>query len=461
MLHQSGFMTKNSHRSILSRLATVLLLSCVGSLLLTACGETGNEEDRRFANDPSRDPQPTQVVRETEVPEATPTMRALPPPETLLRARGAPSTVYAILNGNIHSIQLNGGKATTGTIAPPDGARFVAINSSPSGDRVAAVTTSASGTTSAPTVDLIVFDRDGKMLETWNAIVAPEMSGSTPVAGATSTSAAEIDLMVDWGAQGNRIVVASPGGQIAIAALGGEAAPIQTPAGVASIRDVEWSPRGDTIALLTAGNDDLTRIGLIDPSVASPEFQVVVPVDDSAEDGQIRSFSWLPDGSGLVYLTGSGDYTDAAGGQLFSVNLETKEQRLVATAGQGGPSATIVDFSISPDGKAVAYTIMLPDAGVWRFNSLWVRSLRDQRAIRLPVGDVIEVNAIWWIDRGMLWGQAGSDGEQIRELFVRLTPGGDPTAILAVEVATGASQQDGTPVASPEATPGAATPVGT
>lgn len=394
------------------------------------------------------------------MPAATPTIAALPSPETLLRARGAPSTVYAILNGSIQSIQLDDDQTTADVLPPPEGARFVAIDSSPSGDRVAAVTVADDGSTDPPPADLFVFDRAGTVVETWPDVIAPEPIASTPVPDTPGGPADEMDLMVDWSAQGDRIIVASPGGRIVIAAFGGDTTALNTPAEVASIRGIEWSPRGDTIALLAIDEDNVGRIGLIDPAAANPEFLPVAPVENGGEGGSVRSFAWLPDGSGLVYLGGEDGGGQAVGGQLFSVDLETMAQRLVATAGQGGPSATIADFSVSPDGKAVAYTIVVPDGGIWRFNSLWVRSLRDQRALRMPVGDVIEVNAVWWVDRGLLWGQAISDGERIQESFIRLAPGGDPTVILTVDVGGRAGEQGGTPEAVPEASPASATPVG-
>lgn len=448
MLNQSSFATKYSHRSLLSRLATVFSLLCAGSLLLVACGETGNnEEDRRFANDPSEDGRPTEVVRETAVPETTPTVKALPSPETLLRSRGAPSIVYAILNGAIQSIQLSDSGTTASTILPPDGERFVAIDSSPNGDRVASVTTSTESAAQIAVVNLTVFDSAGTELETWTDILAANGAPSTP---ASANSGVEnIDLMVDWGAQGNRIVVATSDGRMVSATLGGDATAIATPPGVTEVRDVEWSPRGDRLAVLGVGDDNVARIGLVDPAATAPEFLPVAPIDEDGEQEHVRSFSWLPDGSGLVFLSGTGDDGTTVGGQLFSLDLETMSQRLVATAGRGGPSATIIDFSVSPDGKAVAYTIVLPDGGDLRFNSLWVRSLRDQRALAMPVGNVIEVNALWWVDNGLLWGQAASRGDGIQESFIRLSPGGDPTAILAIDVGTRASASNGTPAATP------------
>ncbi len=455
VLNQSTFATKTPHRSLLSRWATVFSLLCAGSLLLVACGETANnEEDRRFANDPSQDDQTTEAVRETTVPEATPTVKPLPSPEALLRSRGAPGTVYAILNDAIQSIQLSDSGTKAGTIRPPDGERFVAIDSSPSGDRVAAVTTSTESAARVPIVNLYVFDTAGTEVEVWTEVITQNPAPSTPTS--TISGAADMDLMVDWGAQGNRIVVVSPDGQMVNATLGADATTIPTPSGITAIRDVEWSPRGDRIAILGVGQDNVARIGLIDPAAAAPEFLPIAPIDEGGEQEQIRSFSWLPDGSGVVYLSGTGDDIDAVGGQLFSVDLETMSQRLVATAGRGGPSATINDFSVSPDGKAVAYTIVLPDGGDWRFNSLWVRSLRDQRALEMPVGNVIEVNALWWVDRGLLWGQAVSRGDGIQESFIRLSPGGDPTAILAIDVGSRASSTSG---GTPGATPELATPV--
>ncbi len=448
VLNRSTFVTKIPHRSLLSRLATVFSLLCAGSLLLVACGETAtNEEDRRFANDPSQRNQTSESVRETPVPLATPTVRPLPSPETLLRARGAPGTVYAILNGAIQSVQPSDTGTTSATIRPPAGERFVAIDNSPSGDRVAAVSSSTGSTAQPPVVNLHVFDSAGAELETWAQVIPPDPAPSTPASG--SPVAADMDLMVDWGAQGDRIIVASPDGRMASVMLGGDATAIATPSGVTAMRDVEWSPRGDRIAVLGVGQDSVARIGLIDPAATTPRFLPVAPIDDGGEQQRIRSFSWLPDGSGFVYLSGTEDDADTVGGQLYSLDLETMEQRIVATAGRGGPAATIIDFSVSPDGKAVAYTIVLPDGGNLRFNSLWVRSLRDQRALEMPVGNVIEVNALWWVDEGLLWGQAVSTSDGVMESFIHLSPGGDPTAVLTIAVGSQAAASVGTPSASP------------
>lgn len=444
----------------LPRLASALSLLCAVILLLSGCGSSAdnsadNEEDRRFANDPSEGDRSTvepTVPIATEPAAATPAGQPLPAADTLLRARGAPATVYAILNDEIQSIQISGGQATARTIPPPDGARFVAIDSSPSGDRVAAVTVIVNGA-DAPRIDLQVFDGTGAVTETWSGMLSPDTAVGTPVAGQAgpTTQPPDIDVMVDWGSQGNRIAVATPGGRIASATLGGDVAPIATPEGIVAVGDIEWSPRGDRLAVLGTSGDGIPRIGLIDPEADAGQFLPVAPLDDGAEPDRIRSFAWLPDGSGLVYLAG-GDGAEAVGGQLFSLDLETMSERLVATAGRGGPSATISDFSLSPDGKSVAYTIVLPDGGDWRFNSLWVRSLRDQRALSMPVGNVLEVNAVWWVDRGILWGQAVREGGAIQESFIRLEPGGDPITVLDVRIG-GQDDAGATPGATPAATP--------
>lgn len=452
VINQFGFAARGARRSMLSRLATVFSLLCAVSMLLVGCGESaGNEEDRRFANDPSGNAQPTDEMRQTEVPVATPTVQPLPSPETLLRARGAPATVYALVNGSIQSINVEEAGTSTRTVAPPSGTRFVAIDSSPSGDRVVAVTAPATETTSASGIDVHVFDSAGTRLETWTGVLARQDMPSTPGAGVPPRTGTEV--MVDWGAQGDRIVVAGPDGQLAGITLGGEVEPIEMPSAVSAIGDVEWSPRGDRIAVLSIGDDGTTRIGLVDPTTPNPEFLVVAPVEDTEEGEQIRAFTWLPDGSGLAYLSGTGD---DIGGQLFSVDLETMTQRLVATAGRGGPSATINSFSVSPDGKAVAYTIVVPDGGTLRFNSLWVRSLRDQRGLPMPVGDVIDVGALWWVDKGVVWSQTVQEGDAIHVSFIQLPPGGDPRVIHAIEIGA----QAGDPGATPAATPLAATPVG-
>lgn len=460
MIDQIGFATGSACRSRCSGLATMLSLLCAVLVLLVGCGErAGNEEDRRFANDPSGDARPTDEAQATRVPLATPTVQPLPSPETLLRARGAPTTAYALVNGSIQSINVDETGTSTRTIAPPPGTRFVALDSSPSGNRVAALAIPANEASTTSSVDMHVLDSAGTLLEAWTGVLARRATPSTPSAGTAIRP--EPEVMLDWGAQGNRIVVASADGQLASITLGGEAEPIETPAAVGVIGDVEWSPRGDRIALLSIGEDGATRIGLIDPASPDREFLVVAPIEDAEEGEQIRGFSWLPDGSGLVYLSGTGD---DIGGQLFSVDLETMTQRLVATAGRGGPSATINSFSVSPDGKAVAYTIVVQDAGTLRFNSLWVRSLRDQRGLPMPVGDVVDVNALWWVDNGVVWSQTVQEGDSVQESFIQLPPGGDPSVIHAIEIGSQATGASATPVATPAATPAAtplaATPVG-
>lgn len=452
VLNQSKVTTKMADRSRFSRAATVLALFCAASLLV-ACGQTSDdEEDRRFANDPSRNQQTTEPVQPPTVAKATPTVRPLPSPETILRSRGAPRIVYAIVNGAIQSVEVDDAEPKAIRIRPPESERFVAIDSSPSGDRVAAVTASTGSSTTVPRLNLYVVDSVGALLQTWPDVIVLDAEPATPVVA--GTGALDFDVMVDWGAQGNRIVVAGANGQMASATLEADVEAIAAPSGVTEIQAVKWSPRGDRIAVLGVAVDNVTRIGLIDPFVAAPEFLPVAPIDEDGEQMQIRSFSWLPDGSGFVYLSGTGADGGAVGGQLFALDLETMSQRLVATAGQGGPSAMIRDFSVSPDGKAIAYTIVVPDGGDLRFNSLWVRSLRDQRALAMPVGNVIEVNALWWVDTGLLWGQAEARGGGIQESFIRLTPGGDPMLIHAIEIGT--SPPSGTPGGSPEA----ATPVG-
>ncbi|HEV2066468.1 MAG TPA: hypothetical protein VGR08_06515 [Thermomicrobiales bacterium] len=460
MIDQIGFLTRSEGRSRISRLTTMLSLLCVALGMLAGCGETaGNEEDRRFANDPSGDMRPTGEVQETRVPLATPTVQPLPSPETLLRARGAPATVYALVNGSIQSVNATGTGTSTRTIAPPPDTRFIAIDSSPSGNRVAAVTVPATDASSRSSVDVHIFDSEGARLETWTGVLAPRDTPSTPDSGAVVQAGAAV--MLDWGAQGDRLVVASAEGQLASITLGEGVESIETPAVVAAIGDVEWSPRGDRIAVLGTGEDGGTRIGLIDPTAPGPEFLVVAPIEETGEGEQIRGFTWLPDGSGFVFLGGNGE---DAGGQLFLVDLETMTQRLVATAGRGGPSATINSFSVSPDGKAVAYTIVVLDAGTPRFNSLWVRSLRDKRGLPMPVGDVVDVNALWWVDDGVVWSQTVQEGDAVQESFIQLPPGGDPSVIHAIEVGTQTTGAAATPVATPAATPAAtplaATPVG-
>jgi len=428
------------------------LMLCTTALLLAACGGTGNEEDRRFANDPTQASQPTEVAVPTSSPGAATPVAELPPVDMLFRSRGAASSVYAIFNGNILVLRLDAPQAGPLEIAPPSGQAFAKVTSSPSGDRVGAMLVPLDSAGSPGTGGtLAVYDSQGGVLETWNDIVSFDPSGSTPAVAEGSRSS-EPRIRMDWSSQGDQILITSGLNELVTVPLGGEPIPIVVPSGISFIEDARWSPRGDQIALLAKGGDGPTGVQLFTPNADPADLrQVIPPNEGTIPFPTIEQFGWLPDGSGIVYILADDQSGTPGDGQLFVLDLATETHRLIATPGQGGPSASIVTFSVSPDGKAVAYEIAIPDRGQWTFHSLWMRSLQDSRSVRLPVSGVIEVNAIWWTAQGLLWGQAEfTEDSGITETFVLQAPSSGPEELASIEVVPEGSAR---PQASPAATP--------
>jgi len=425
---------------------------CMAALLLSACGGTGSEEDRRFANDPTQASQPTEVVIPASIPASASPVAELPPVETLFRSRGAASTVYAIFGGGILVLRPDAPQVEPLQIKPPADLAFAAVTSSPDGDRVGAMLVpldyadapDARGT-------LVVYDSEGTTLETWTDVVSLGATNSTPaVTDAPGTSQPKI--RIEWSSRGDQILITSGLNDLLTVPLGGAPIPIQVPSGMSLIEEARWSPRGDQIAILAKGGDGPAGVQVFTPNADPSDLrQVIPPNQGTIPFPTVEQFAWLPDGSGIAYILAD-ERTGAPGdGQLFVLELATETHQLIATPGQGGPSASIVSIALSPDGKAVAYVIANPDRGRWAFHSLWMRSLDDSRALRLPVADVIEVNAVWWTAPGLLWGQAvQTEGSGIAETFVLQSPSSVAEELVSIEVAPGTPA---TPAATPAGTP--------
>ncbi len=451
----SGWESSGRARSRGTRGSAFWLMLCLLSAILTGCtsaeGEDVAEEDRRFANDPTRPSQPTEVIAPTATLASASPAADAEATARLFKARGAPSTVYAVLNGELIVLQPDAPGTPPGRIAPPAGQAFTRLTSSPSGDRVAAMLVPAERGTGSATSSLVVYDAAGAQVGVWNDVIALGRAGATPVP-ALDGEAIESTMQLEWASQGDQILISSGGDQLVTVPLDGVPIPIEVPTSISVIEDAQWSPRGNQIAILAKGGDGPAGVQLFTPNAQPPDpLQVIPPNEGTIDFPAIEQFAWLPDGSGIAYILADDRTGSPVDGQLFVLDLASGSHRLIATPGQGGPSASIVTFTLSPDGKAVAYEIQTSDGGLAAFHSLWMRSLADARAVRLPVADVIEVNAMWWTSEGLLWGQAvATEGSGATETFVLQSPSSDPVELASIEVVPAAV---GSPVASPVATP--------
>ena len=456
----SGSHLRGKERHLRNQARSGSLVLCIAVLLLSACtgGETETEEDRRFANDPTPASRPTQVLVPTPTQRLASPVAELPPADTLLRARGAASTAYVILRGKILVLRPDTPGAAPLEIAPPPGQEFAKVTSSPNGDRVAAMLIPRDAATArGASGTLVVYDPRGATLKTWRNVVGPGAPAATPVA-TDHPRDGQADIRLEWSSQGDQILVTANRNALVTVPLEGNPIPIRVPTGISLIEDAQWSPRGDQIALLAKGGDGPTGVQLFTPGAEPPNLEQVIPPNEGTIPfPTIEQFAWLPDGSGIAYILADGRTGAPADGQVFALDFATGAHRLIATPGQGGPAASIANFSLSPDGKAIAYVIATPDRERWTFHSLWVRSLRDARTLRLPVTDVLEVNAVWWTARGLLWGQAvQTEGAGVTETFVLQAPDSEPIELASFEVLppAAAATPSASPVASPVSTPG-------
>ncbi|MBA2468453.1 MAG: PD40 domain-containing protein [Chloroflexia bacterium] len=441
MFHTRTLADRPSHR--------VWRIVCIAIIagLLTACADDSAEmDDRRFANQPSTE-LPTEATPTEQAPAtAPPTPAPEASPESLLDVQGAPGIVYPLLKGSIEVIDATGAVPSV-RIVPPESQRFVALASSPDGDRVAALIMPA-GESSPEAATVAVYDAQGQLLHQWSNLADAGQEGATPVAGDSEEAA--VEGSISWAPQGDRLLVTLAGSILVSIALDGEPSLITVPAPVGRVVDARWSPQDDRIALLARDLEGSGVIWVFDPYVDGESLRQVAPPNaDASNLGSVTRFAWTPDGTSIAFILAEESGSSPSGGQLYTINLSLGVRLLVATPGRGGPAAEIVEFAVSPDGGVIAYTIAIPDSDGWQFHSLWVRSITSAGLYDVPVDNVELVDQVWWAGSGIVWRQ--QSGEFID--IVTVAPPSAPETLFTLAPGTA-----GTPVASPIATPIAASP---
>lgn len=462
-----------------SRRAAAFWPKLVGIVLLAgllwSCADdsgpsSGPAEDRRFANEPS-------TARATVATPVTASSTAAPvvaeqqaSPESLLATRGAPTIVFTLVDGSIQVVDI-AAQRITALIEAPASYRFVAVAQSPSGDQMAAILGPlADPVSSRP--EVAIYDSAGAEVKRWSDLPGRSSSGASPIAEIAGS--AMVEPSISWAPSGDRLLVTLDGSQIVSLEADGSATLVPMPASFAGIAQAAWSPRGDQIAILAHDEDGTGIIWVFAPYVDGESLrQVAPPNTDAANLGSVSRFSWLPDNSGLVYILADEASADPTGGQLFSNNIRLGVKLVVATPGRGGPTAQIQDFTVSPDGQAVAYTIAIPVGDGWQVHSLWVRSLQDGIIYSVPIRNATVIDRLWFVRDGIAWRQtiageselvthtAGVSNSVIPLLPAdTATPGASPASPTPVASPVTISQVASSPTgATPGATPNLATPV--
>jgi hypothetical protein len=414
----------------------VWLAALVAGCLLVACAEEG--AGPQFATDPRPTRLPTETVA-SPPPALLPTAAAIATPASLtdlLRVRGAVSAVYVASGSDVWSVASNGN--TTRVFEAPDGATIRAIDPSPDAQEVAILLESRSD--GRLTSQIVLVDEAGSVME---RVDVPATVPATPV-----TRDADVRPTIDWSPQGDRILVQFETGDVVEIPADMDGAPVWLdfgdPAG--SVIAPAWSPTGQSIAFISEINDAGTRaVRMLDTRTGA-----VSTIVNPLQGRLVVDFAWLPDGVSVLFTEGGGPGSAITGIDLWRVDANGEHRALVASAGTVAPVARIANVSPSPDGRSVAYTVLVPGAGRPAVDSLWVRSLVSGMGFRVPLPSVASVEAIWWTDDGLVVSVATTGTAQGRpptQALLQVKRDGSMAALWAAPSADG-TPTGATPMAS-------------
>jgi hypothetical protein len=414
----------------------LVLVAACGCLVLVACAEEA--PGPQFASDPvATRPEATSQPIGSPLPTrpATPAMIATPASiSELMSTRGAASNVVVAADGTIWSVSSSGDAIRVFDV--PSNERIVSIDADPGRRQIAALLRDETDS-----LELLLFANDG---ETVLEIGQSGSGSATPVASA----AVGVDA-VDWSPQGNLLLIATRGGPMYTVAVSEDAIPEPIELGAAGERIVSpaWSPTGEAIAYIAESSDgELRELRVFDTN-ADRESIVV-----GHQPGRfIVDFEWMPDGVSLLFTEGSELGGAVSGIDLWRVDASGDQRELLASAGTVAPVARIAMARPSPDGRSVAYAVLVPGERTPRVDSVWVRDIGSGLGFRIALPSVAAINDIWWTDRGLVMAVVTDGASRARPSTIALLqvrPDGSVDALWAapVEVAT---PVPGTPVSTP------------
>jgi hypothetical protein len=413
--------------------AIAALVLCVS---LAACAE--EETGPQFANEPA----PTRPVTETPaaaspvVPVATPILATPASVADLLATRGAPSRLFVAANDAVWAV-TSGGSANRVFTAPEE-SRIVAIDAAPGGQRVAVLLTT---TTEGERTDVAIVDSDGEVVSRVEGL-GTGMTTPTP-GGSTATAAA-----IDWSPQADRALVSFRNGATVELPIGADRVrTLIPPTGQSeSIIDPTWSPTGESIAFIAASDDARTRtLNVLNVSEGTVD-EVVAPSDGRF----VVDYAWMPNGVSLLFTEG-GDLSGAVTGiDLWRVDADGQNRELVVSAGTVAPVARISTVRPSPDGRSVAYSVLVPGEAEPRVDSVWIRDLESRLGFRIQAPAVTSIDDMMWTDRGLAievtTSRASSERPPARALL-HVNRDGSVSALWAAPIVSG-TPVSGTPVAT-------------
>jgi WD40 repeat protein len=370
------------------------------------------------------------VVVPTSSPVATPASLG-----DVLSTRGAVDRVYLALDDAVWMVASDGEAARI--FSAPATAEIVAIDPSPSAQDVAVLLRGANG---RETSELLILDSSGEPVARIDDF---ETAVGTPV----RNQEAGLDA-VNWSPQGDRVLVATRNGEILTFDLeeGGERTILDAGHGGVTIQGPAWSPTGESIAYIATTDSGDQTLRVLDSRDGTASDIVSPPADRL-----VVEFAWMPDGVSLLFTEGGEPGAATTGIDLWRVDADGENRELVASAGTVAPVARITSVRPSPDGRSVAYAVLVPGPAGPRVDSVWVRDLASRLGFRVAMPSVAALKNIWWTDNGVVpWVRTDGQGQgrAQAEALLQIKPDGSIAVLWAAPIA------QATPVAAtPRATP--------
>jgi hypothetical protein len=164
----------------------------------------------------------------------------------------------------------------------------------------------------------------------------------------------------------------------------------------------------------------------------------------------VVEFAWMPDGVSLLFTEGGEPGSAITGIDLWRIAADGENRELVASAGTVAPVARIAAIRPSPDGKTVAYSVLVPGGTGPRVDSVWVRDLASRLGFKIALPSVASVDDIWWTDKGLVFAvTTGANSGRQSNLALLLADTNGAVSALWVAPMVPATPVVATPVATP------------
>jgi len=353
-----------------------------------ACAE--EDAGPQFATDPRPTRAPTEAIASAS-PALLPTAESIATPASftdLLAVRGAASVVFVVAGNDVWSVPSDAEAAPL--FEAPDGSTILAIDPSPDRQEVAVLL--EGGASGRRTSQVVIVDASGSVVD---RVDAPVGAAATPVARRSRSEPA-----IDWSPQGDRVLAQFATGEVIEIFTDGSDEPVllDFDGAAGTVIEPAWSPTGQSIAFISESEDGETRsLRMLDTSTGDITT-AVTPLTGRL----VVDFAWLPDGVSLLFTEGGAPGSANTGIDLWRVDASGENRALVVSAGTVAPVARITNLSPSPDGRSVAYAVLVPGSGGPAVDSVWVRSLESGIGFRIALPSVASVQDIWWTEEGLV-----------------------------------------------------------